>query len=892
MSIQNKFFLGRTFRRNLSRMKNFLFGKKNEDRLQEELREHLFLQEEEFVRSGMPLAEARRQARLKLGSLETTREGYHKEAGLPFLETLFFDLRYAFRVLKKAPSFTLVAFLTLMLGIGANIIVFGLLNGVVLQPLAVSNPQNLYQIRPKAKVSGRLITTSYPAFEDIQKRNVVFTDIAGFYGYSHARLSLRGDTIKSLSGYEVTGNYFDMLGVQPQLGDFFHASREHGIGSLPYVVLSDALWRNTFQANPQIIGTTVELNKRPFTVVAVAPGNFQGTEKFRWPDYWMPLVNGEQSDSLDRLTDRASPDLTVIARLKPGVTQQQATENLNAIAAQLAKEYPLTDKGQEVRLIHPGLLGDDNDAIRGFLYGITALALLVLLAACTNLASLFSARAADRSRELALRIALGSSKTRLIRQLLTEAMLVSLVGGAAGLICASLALRFVDHLHSFGDHPALRMDARVCFAGLLFTFGSGLLIGFIPAKQAWRSSPLQSMKGSADPESLVRKFTLRDLLLGAQISICTLLIVASLIAVRGLQRALHSPLGIQPDGVMLAMLDLDPPDKRNGALAQKQKELLDAVKTIPGVIKVGAINSSTIGGGAKGLPVFREGTTEFTVSNSALETRLYSTSPDYLHAAGTKLVRGRDFSWTDTASAPAVAIVNDTFSRKLWGNADAIGQHFYLNNKQMEVVGVMETGKYHDLAESPMPAMFVPLSQREDGATVLVVRSTLTPSAMSVELRHLLSSLAPDCPLVLKTWTDELDGLFLPAKTATLSLGIMGLLAAMLALTGIFGTAAYTVSRRMKELGIRVALGARKRHVLRSAMGRTILLLTTGSGLGLFVGIAANRLMEKLVYQAKATDPVVLFLAVFLMAALGGAASALPARRALSINPSKLMRED
>ena len=290
------------------------------------------------------------------------------------MEDLLLDIRYALRVLWKSPAFTIVALVTLMLGIGANVVVFGVVNAVLLHPLEVSDPQNLYQLRLKPWTSGKLLTTSYPAFEDYRRRNTTFSDLAGFYGFCQARLSW-GNSAKSVYGYAVTGNYFEMLGVQPELGRFIQTTDEHGPNSAPYVVLSDSLWRSAFNADPGVIGTTVRLNKDSFTVMGVAPARFHGTEQFDWPDYFIPIVNYFDAKYLE---DRTGRPLTVLGRLKPGVTPQQATENLNAIAAQLAKEYPQTDTGVPLRLVRPGLGGDAGDVIRRFLYSVTGLALLVL----------------------------------------------------------------------------------------------------------------------------------------------------------------------------------------------------------------------------------------------------------------------------------------------------------------------------------------------------------------------------------------------------------------------------------------------------------------------------------------------------------------------------------
>ncbi len=880
----------RALHRLCTRLSNFASKRRGDARLGEEMREHLALQTEENLRAGVTGEEARRQARLKFGAVEAVREDYHAETGLPFLESLLLDVRYALRVLRKSPTFTVVAIITLMLGIGANVAVFGVLNAVVLQPLAVGDPQNLYQVRHKPWMSGRLLTTSYPAFEDFRRRNTTFSGMAGIYGYSHAGLRWH-NAVTSISGDEVTGNYFDLLSVQPEAGGFFHEADEHGPGSAPYVVLSDALWRSTFHADRSVVGATVELDKHPFTVVGVAPAQFHGTERFGWPDYWVPMANEEQVEGWDYLHGRTAITVTVIARLKPGVTPQQATEDLNAIAAELAKEYPETDDGQSLRLIHPGLLGDEGDVIRGFLWSVTVLALLVLAAACANLATLFAARAADRGRELALRVALGSSRRRLVRQLLTEALMVSLVGGAAGLVGAYLLLGALNRWNSYG-HVAVSVDMRVYLAGLALTLGSALLFGTVPAWQACQSHPLQSLQsGPADAMHLGR-LALRDLLLGAQIAICMLLVTATLVAVRGLVRTLHVPLGIQPQGAMLVDLDLSQVEQGGDVTFEKEKAILEAARSIPGVTAVGAVSRTPMTGGLHGVPIFPPGTTEFTLNHSVLAPYVFPMSPGYLDAARTPLLSGRDFSWQDTPKTPYVAIVNQTFARKLWGETPAMGQRFIVWGHLTEVVGVAEDGKYHDLQESPQPVAYLPFSQSETGERVFVVRSLRTPSEMAAALERTLSGIEPNVPITVHSWSDQLAGELFPAKAAAVALGVMGLLAAMLAVTGIFGMAAYSVSRRTKELGIRVALGARKMQVMSAAVGRPILLLGLGSAVGLFAGVLANRLLGRIVYQANPRDPVVLGGAVLTMALLGVVASAIPARRALAVDPSKLMREE
>ncbi len=516
----------------------------------------------------------------------------------------------------------------------------------------------------------------------------------------------------------------------------------------------------------------------------------------------------------------------------------------------------------------------------------------MLAAACANLASLFAARTADRSREFALRMALGSSRRHLARQLLTEALLVSFLGGAAGLAGAHLLLVLLNHWHSPYGHLEVSVDARVYLAGLAFTLASAFLFGLLPVRQAWRSSPLQAMKSGVLDLVHFRRFALRDILLGVQIAICTLLVTASLVAVRGMERTLHAPLGFLPQGAMLVDMDFSEVQQEGDAPLDKQKEMIAAVRSIPGVTAVGTVNRTPMTGGLHGTPIFLPGTTDFKLNNSVLAPYVFQMSPGYLEAAGTRLLGGRDVSWNDTPKTPHVAIVNETFAQKMYGHAPAIGERFIVSGNLTEVVGVVETGKYHDMQESPQPVVYLPMTQNDQSESIFIVRSLRKPNEMTAALQRTVGSIEPNVPITVQNWSDTLQGELFPARAATVALGVMGLLAAMLAVTGIFGMAAYSVSRRLKELGIRVALGAQKAHVLSAAIGRPIILLGIGSASGLFAGILASRLLAHIVYQANPRDPVVVAGAILTMALLRIAASAIPAARALAIDPSTLMREE
>lgn len=877
----------RALRRFATRVLNFATGPHSDERLREEMESHLAAQTEENIRAGMAPGEARRQAGLKFGTVQAVREDYLAEKGLPLLEDLLLDIRYALRVLWKSPVFTAVATLTLMLGIGANVVVFGVVNAVLLRSLQVSDPHNLYQIRLQPWTSGKALTTSYPAFEDYRQRNTTFSDLAGFYGFSGGRLRW-GDTVKSVSGHSVTGNYFDFLGVQPQLGRLIQSADDRGPNSAPYMVLSDSLWRTAFNADPGVVGTKVRLGKYPFTVVGVAPARFHGTERFQWPDYWIPVVNDFAAAYLQ---DRKGRPLTVLGRLKPGVTPARAAEDLSAIAAQLAKEYPTTETGVPLRLIRPGLQGDARDVVRGFLYGVAGLALLVLAAACANLASLFAARAADRSRELALRVALGASRWRLVRQLMTEAIVVSILGGAAGLMAATLLLGALNRWQSPPPgQVAVSVDTGVYLAALLLTLVSGLLFGMIPARQVWQSSPLQAMKSGPVDSTPRRRLSLRDLLLGAQIAICTLLVTASFVAVRGMVRILHAPLGFQPQGAIVAEMDFG--EVEGEVPLEKKRAMIEALRSIPGVTAAAILSKLPFNGGLRGVPVFAPGTTEFTLNNTRLSPYELTISPGYLEAAGTRLLSGRDVSWHDTAQTPSVAIVNATFAQQMWADQPAIGKRFILSGHLREVVGVIEDGKFNEIGESPIPAVYLPLAQSERTATTFVVRSSRAQNETAAAIERSLTALEPSATMLVRSWPDAMAGALFPSYVAATGLGVMGLLAVMLAVTGIFGMAAYNVSRRIKEIGIRVALGARTKHVISTAVGKPIVLLGIGSFAGLLLCIFASRLLGQIVYQANTRDPVVVLGAVLTMALLGLAASAIPALRALAIDPSKLMREE
>ena len=875
----------------LQRIANLFRGHKLRREIEAELRSHTEMRIEDNIAAGMSPEKARRDALLRFGNFTVASERVTAADTVLHVESFARDLRYGVRQLRRSPGFALTAILTLALGVAANVVVFGVLNALLLRPLNVAGADSLFQVvqQPEGYRS-----QSYPDYVDFRARNKGFRDLLAY------RLNMlafsAGVAAEKRWMYEVSGNYFDMLKVQPQLGRVLHESDEHGPNSAPYIVLSDAFWRSRFHADPHVVGTTVNLNKHPFTIIGVTAQGFYGTELFIRPDFWIPMVNEEQVNGFSYLDKRFNHGLSVVGALRPGVTPKLAVDDLNSVAHQLAKEYPAYDDTLSARLIKPGLMGDMLGAARPFLSGIMLLALLVLAAACTNLAGIFAARAADRARELAIRLSIGSTRLRILRQVLTEALLVSVAAGLMGTLVASALLASLSRWQPFAEFPihlTVAADARVYAIAFLLSMVSGLLPGLLPARQIWQTNAMQAMKSGGTVPSLPHRLTLRDLLLCVQIALCALLVTASLVSLRGMQRSLHAPIGFAPQGAVVAGTDMHMAGYTDESALPVQRRMIEQAERIPGVSFAGTIDEPPLSTGGGSTPVWREGSTDLRQSNSALAPHYFSISPGYLQAAGTRLLVGRDFTWHDDQTKPKVVLVNQTFAQKMFGKVDAIGRHFLGSDKSLyEVVGVVEDGKYESLTEDPTAAMFYPLAQVNAGDTTVVVRSRLTPSETAAALNQVLTSLDPSLPFTLSSWPQALAFVLFPARVATAALGVMGLLAAMLAVTGVFGMAAYSVSKRLKELGIRLALGSQRRQLLRAALGRPLVLLLSGSMLGLLLGVGASSLLGRLVYQATPRDPLVLLGAVVTMILVGMIATWIPAHRALAVDPAQLLRDE
>jgi predicted permease len=807
------------------------------------------------------------------------------------------DFRLALRQLRKSPGFAVAAVLTLALAIGANAIVFSVLNALVLRPLKVPNPESLYMLE-RAFERGSSPSQSFPDYLDLRDRNRSFESLVSYDIVGGVGLDTGSGNPSVVWPYMVSGNYFDSLGIKPYLGRFLHSSDEHGKNSVPYVVLSYAYWHSHFNNDPAAVGRTIQINKHPYTIAGVAPAGFRGTELFFAPDLWAPLVDLPQMAGWDPMEDRGSHFTWVSGRLKPGVTAGAAAADLNTIGASLAKTYPKQDDGLKFTLSRPGLVGNTlGRPARAFMAGLMLLAGLILLAACANLGSLFAARTADRSREIAVRMALGSPRPLILRQLFTEAVLVSVAGGIFGMVGAVAILRVLSTWRPIPDIPInvpVNPDIKTYVLALLLALVSGFLFALVPVRQVLRTDPWQIIRSGSTGIGSLRQFTLRDALLALQIAICAVLVTSSLVAVRGLARSMHSNYGFEPEGAMLVHTDLHMAGYDGDQRAQMQRRMLDVAAAIPGVTAVGYADRLPLSIGGNDSSVYRDTTTDYRPTNSVADAQQFNVSADYFRAAGTALLSGRTFTLHDDAKAPMVAVVNREFARKVLGSVDkAIGSHFKLGDgKRIEVVGVVEDGKYETLTEDQQPAMFYSLLQQPNTNTRLIVRSERAPQEIAAALQRSLHSLDPVLPLEIRTWNSELGSALFAARVATVALGVMGLLGTMLAITGIFGMASYVVTKRLRELGIRVALGANQRKVLNAALGRAFRLLAVGSVAGMILGVLATRVLSYIVYQATPKDPIVLGGVILTMLLVGLVAAWIPARHALAVDPMILLREE
>jgi predicted permease len=806
------------------------------------------------------------------------------------------DLRFALRQMRRSPGFAATAVLTLALGIAANVIVFGILQSLVLQPIEVPHAE---QVRTLGRAGQPYPVFSYPEVRDVRDNSTVFSAVAA---HTIADFGLEADgATHPIWGAEVSGQYFEVVGIKPFLGRLLQRSDDVHPGASQVAVLSWPAWKSRFEGDPNIVGKVIRLNKHPYTIVGVAPEGFYGTEKFAEPEIFVPLANEVSLGSGAWLETRNVHNVWGVVRLKNGVSNAQAQAELNAIAARLVRQYPKDEDKLGFKLVRAGLMGDFFGApARGFLAGVMVLAGIVLLAACANLGSLFAARTADRTREIAIRLAVGSSRWRVVRQILVESVVISVLGGAGACALGWMAITGLGSWHPPTEYPLrfhIKPEPSLILIGLLLSLLAGIVFGTIPLRQIFQADPNDAIK-SGTQSSGGRRWALRDVLLAAQIALCCVTVTAAFVSLRGLGKSLTMNMGFNPSHAVVTKFVLSQAGYSQQTGDAFQRRLLDRVAKLPGVTAAGYADATPLAQDNSTSSVFLPQVTDLRPSNNAFYTNEYHVSPGYFRAAETPLLEGRDVSFADTDKTPAVAVVNQEFGRELFHTEHSVGRHFKNSDGTLiEIVGIVADGKYMTLSEDQDVAAFFPISQHPGTKTSLVVRlspdsSPAAAGSAAATVAKIVRDLDPSIPLRESSpWRNQLGLTFFVAQVATVALGIFGAFGLLLSIAGTFGLASYTVSKRMRELSIRVALGAQAKEILQAALGRMLILLTTGSLVGLVLGAAGSRLLSAIVYQASAQDPFVLVAVAFTMLLTGCLSVAGPVRRAMHIDPANVLRE-
>jgi predicted permease len=864
---------------------------RKETELNSEVAHHLYHLAAEFERRGHSRKEALALAKREFGGAEHVKEQCRDERRWALISGLRQDVAFSIRQMRRAPGFAATAVLILALGVAANVIVFGVLQGLVLRPLDLPHADRVMTLQPKH--GGPFL--NYPEARDVRDGNNAFSAVAAFEVQDFG-LEANGGA-RPVWGCEVSGQYFEVVGIKPFLGRLLARADDDHPGASQAAVLTWSAWKTDFNADPNVVGTTIRIDKHPYTIVGVTPEGFYGTEKIAATDIFVPMANEESLDGVDWLESRTYRNLFSIVRMKNGVTLPQAQAELDTIAARIARQNPKYEEGLALKLARPGLIGDFfGGPARGFLAGVMVFAVIVLLAACVNLGSLFAAQTADRTREIAIRLAIGSSRWRVLRQVFIEAVMISILGGACACALAWIALTDLAGWSPSSRYPvhfSVMPEPPLLLIGLLISALAGGLLGAMPLRQIFKTDPNDAMKSDGRLPFAGRRWAFRDLLLASQIALCCITVTAAFVSLRGLGKALTLDLGFQPSNAIRTQFDLNQAGYSNGDAADRfQRKLLERVSAIPGVEAAGYANTTPLGLDANVMAIYSREAADLRPSKQAFDSYAYSVSPGYLTASGTPLLAGRDVSFTDTPKTPAVAVVNREFARRLFGSGDAVGRYFKnRSGAPIQIVGVMADGKHFLLNEDPQAAAFFPISQRGDTKTTIVVR-TRRDADMVAAIRNVVRDLDRAVPIRESgPWRSQLTLSLFPSQVATVALGLLGAFGLLLSIAGAFGLAAYTVGRRVRELSIRAALGAEARQILSTALGRMLIVFATGSAAGIALGAAASRLLSAIVYHASAQDPFVLAAVAGTMALTGMLAVAGPVRRALSIDPAQLLRE-
>jgi predicted permease len=875
--------------------------------MEEELRSHLHHRADDLERSGLARAEAERRARIEFGGQVRYKEECREAAGGTLLESLFQDVRFATRSLRRTTGLTAFIVITLALGIGMTSATFSMVDALIFRPYPVPHPNGVVSLVGTTQDSS-FDRFSYREYLDIRNKTKSYEGVIANADMDSVGFSAEpGATPRVKGGMMVSGNYFRVLGVEPRLGRGFRDEEDREPGRDAVVVLGPDFWKREFASDPSVLGRTVRLNGREFTVIGVAPETFPGMLIFGHPDFYMPLAMApvfSTNPQKNFFEDRDDRELSVRARLQPGTTLQQARNELAVLAQNFEGEYPKVSRGRGATVhtqFEMRTRGDDVNWKFGVIF--VTLALAVLLVACTNVAGLLLSRARARKREIAVRLAIGAGRFRLIRLLLTESLILAFLGGLAGVAVGYGVVVWFQSQQNvifMSDLPLaipFRMDTRVLLASLALSALSALACGLVPALQTTRTDLVNGLK-SADVDMPGRKRLWgRNVLVVAQVSTSLMLLTASFLMVRGFQHSLLDGTTFAKDHLLMA--SFDPRLMQYNAAQTKQfyKQLAERVREAPGVQSEALTQSVPLGTDDFDLDAVAFVPDGFQMPrdrenfNSAMDT----IDEGYFETMGIPILRGRGFLPSDTADSPRVAVVNEQFEKHYWPTGDAIGKHIRLESRTgmpVEIVGVAQTTKYQNSFDKPMDLAYMPMAQHPVPRMVLMLRSGGDPLQLVQSVKDVLRALDPNMPM-LHTMAYEdyyLNKAVKGPGIAVNLVGTMGAVGLVLAIAGLYGLVAYNVSRRTREIGIRIALGAASSDVLRLVLSKGLVLVGIGAAIGVVLGFAVEQLMNSMLFNAGGVDVFAYVVVVPSLFAVTTLAAYLPARKASRIAPTQALR--
>jgi predicted permease len=884
------------------RLKSIFRRRRAEKELDEELRFHLERKIEEGIAEGLSPEDARYRALRAMGGLEQQKEEMRDMRRIHWLTDFLDDVRYAIRSLRRTPALTAFAVITIALGIGMTATPFSMLDALIFRPYPVPHPGGVVTLVSTSR-DNSFENFSYREYLDIRDHTKSYDGVianaplgtVGFSAESGATPLVRG-------GMLVSGNYFHVLGVEPRLGRGFREDEDRVPGRDAVVVLGPDFWKREFAGNPSVVGRVVRLNGTAFTVIGVLPETFPGMLVFARPDFYMPLAMASvfsTNPQRNFFIDRDDRELTLRARLKPGTTLRQARNELAVLAKGFEREYPKLnrDRGAAVRTQFEMRTRDD-DANWKFGVIFTILALAVLLVACTNAAGLLLSRARTRKREIAVRLALGAGRFRLIRLLLTESLVLALLGGLGGI---AVGYAGIEALGTFSIPTELpikipfRMDTRVLLASLALSVLSAVFCGLAPALQSTRTDLVNGLKAADADEPGRKRLWGRNTLVVAQVAMSLMLLAASFLMFRGFQNSLRDGVGFAKDHLLMARFDPRLVQYNAAQTQQFYKLLAERVREAFGVERAGLTQNPPLSLDNFGRVAFVPDGFQMPRDRENFTSTMDTVDEGFFETMGIPILRGRGFLASDAADAPRVAVVNEQFAKHYWAGADAIGKRIRLDNfagTPVEIVGVAQTIKYRDTFDRYTDFVYMPLAQHPAARMVLMLRSTGDPLRMVKPLKDIVRRLDPNMPLLETRTFDDLyryaavDG----PRVAVELVGTLGAVGLLLAIAGLYGLVAYNVSRRTREIGIRMAIGAGPLDVLRLMMGKGLVLVAMGTAIGLVMGFAVERLMNSMLFNAGGVDMTVYLIVVPAMVLATMLAAYVPARRASQIAPTVALR--